>query len=529
MKMYRVCMLATSAFAEANESIKLVLGRPGLILKGKEQAREIAIDQIEEIEYDEEVCELSISEISSGELVVLRMQLLYKVSGCDTECGSSNDCDDKDSENLNSSDNCENGDSDCDDGLDVLEQFKTDVTGWVEDWAGEEWSMDKVRRMGSLGCNLERVGEWVVRMNGLQEVEKLYRAGAVAAAQNMLKELGHIESSRLIEALAVKEELLQEVLGLSQDAEMGLSAQTDRAETEMSRKLHWIKEHFYKDVIGMARTPVIDRMIVECQAKLISWLEAGQPMVLTKEEIRKSLVQLLHCNPQGFLDMCMALRPLDLLRQTEGLGGSEEIHLLSILSANLSDEACKYFSADEKRVLAVFRRFNSCIENQEWENLFYLHKVVCLLLLSEDNKLALVVTEALPVLFEKEGRAEMHSIGKWNYYGTEHRLSLFHLKVLQQTIESMSKHLKLYLLTSGALLSIEQAFRERIGPDKIVLGKIIKEILESKDRVLRKYLREIHFPEKVQKGISEIDIKEVTALNGVAASIENIIHRDFSR
>ncbi|OAG29694.1 hypothetical protein NEDG_00827 [Nematocida displodere] len=392
----------------------------------------------------------------------------------------------------------------------------------VADSVAGEKDISLVARLVNLSCPIELQGLWLISLEPMKMVEELLARERPEEAREVCAVLGRVPSAEVFSLLAAHVTTLATVFGVSVSG-TGIEKYLKNETVGLCKRLQWLKIHFFEREIGRGKIEALDEMIAMQQIKTLSeMLDCNIPHQITNQELRQLLVQLESSNRQGLLAFVEVLGGETILGRVKNLRDCNDLHILSFFADYFQTDLTTYFLHNLDLVERVSSLFNRCIEQKEWESLFYLDKTLSFLLSTRDLGLELALTEYLPGVFEKEGIPEFAEQHRWVAYRSVHILSLHHLKLIYRTLSPLSVHFKVYLITSGCAHAVLDCFRRARGVQQIVSGKILKKLFASEDRALQKYLAETKAAEHMKEALFSL-LPQNTALDGVVEELRDIV------
>ncbi|KAI5188551.1 hypothetical protein NECID01_0164 [Nematocida sp. AWRm77] len=402
-----------------------------------------------------------------------------------------------------------------------IEKIKNEIEKAVGRWARAQTDVFCIDRLVSMSYPDRKTAEWAVKRGVMEKAERLFQENRKEECYQLLVSAGGLSTSVMIEAFLGHVPLVSQVFGLPLEKTVGIEKYIEGSTGERSKKLQWLKTHFYKSVARTHRVPDLDHMIAIAQAKVLSLvLEQEISPYLSTEEMRSIFVQLSETNKLGLQAFVQIVTTEDLMGRTRSMATPAEQHILWMFAKHLPEEFLCAVSEDGPLVQNMCMKFNQCIEKEEGESVFYLGGMLEVLLTSAYLPASLQMPGVYPVLFERPGMPEFRSVCRWRAYAAEHVFTLTHLKLVLASLVQLSVHMKAYLIFSGAIISIAQVFGTGHGAARITAGKILSALLLSGDRVLRKYLQEVNLAGSVSRAVTDILFGEPSAVYSLARSMQ---------
>lgn len=411
----------------------------------------------------------------------------------------------------------------------VIEQISNIL---YNEWRNAEWDLSLIVKMTDAGIAQEKISKWIEKREGIRYAEKAFKERKAEQAQSILKEIGKIQTNYVIEALAERVDLIQKVFEIKSEKGAGITQYIEKEAAERSRIFHWLKIHFYEEILNMKNIEILEKMIVECQMETVEYIGIQSIVeVLTETEIRKAMVQLDQNNKKGLEEFLSKVGASELLDRVSSFETHEHIHIFYLILQQMPSAVGKYLSRKKEIVERIFYKYNQCLEKREWESHLFLHKIALFLLCTDNLSVALIVTDKIHILFEAIGRPTIISAGKWRLYRTQHIFTHMHLKLLLLSFDSLSLHMKMYIRISGILLDLTHILEDKETHMQIIAAQILRKAVEAEDRILFKYLRDIDLIEKIEKTLERIsgEKKALSALDGAIIALKQSLQKKITR
>ncbi|KAI5137702.1 hypothetical protein NEAUS07_2116 [Nematocida ausubeli] len=260
-------------------------------------------------------------------------------------------------------------------------------------------------------------------------------------------------------------------------------------------RLKWLQKYFYNILMGRVNIPALESLLEEEKGKILLELpeipSKSQIITLFEEindfQVIKSFIQRLSKN-----------NPFRNIKEID----STDIPILYYIS--IYDQ--KIFSEiimTEGLLLKVL----SFIQQDTTEDIniqLYMGRLLTQCIISPEIKIYFTLPDLISRVFEVPGEKKVHLENNQARVWSDHILGIFQMEILLEMVKSCSAPIKVYIITSGILLSLVDGIKFGTPRFKFLACEIFHEILQGKEKTLINYMQRVNLNSKIQQELNEI-------------------------
>ncbi|KAI5189696.1 hypothetical protein NEMIN01_0649 [Nematocida minor] len=369
------------------------------------------------------------------------------------------------------------------------------INALLRNWLLEQRSAEALDAIYDKGVPLSLISEWIVSTDCMGHISALVKDNTpegINKAKTMLTTMSKVEEKPVILELSNSLQIISTLFGIAYKETSEIEKYVSDPEIRKCNDLHWLRKYFYGIHLGLIKVPILDEMIQRSQERIVS--KILPKISITAKEVRK-VFEELH-DPQTLSIFIRQLNDTNILLQIESLKSVDEVYILYYIALNDRNILYSYAVDRPQTVETIIHTFLSKIEEKDLEAVVPLQAVIEILLAHESVELSIVLSEYLPALFEEAGSKSIKTINGWPQVSNGHRLSIYHLQLLNSLVKQPTVHMRLYIITSGIALSVTDKIRAESAAEKYLSSSIILSLISREnDRILMKYINTLNIPQ----------------------------------
>lgn len=406
---------------------------------------------------------------------------------------------------------------------DQIKDVQGEINGLFENWLFQKDTVEMIEGVYEKGIPLDVISRWIVwtrPMEYIRQLEKDKTEESTKKAKDILTILSKVEDKELVRELSTGIETIAEIFSVEYKKTSEIEKYVDDPEIKKCNDLHWLKKTFYALLMGSIKVGVLEEMIDESMREIISKIIPEISEKMTYSEIRKVFEEL--CDSKTLDIFVRHLAEQNILQRIEMLDEVDKVHILYHIAAQRKDIVYAYAVDNPKIIETVIERFLDAIERKEYDQLIPLEVIIEIFLSAENIALSIAISEYIQYLFENPGQKTIRTINGWPQASSTHRVSLYHLQILNHTIQDPPVYIKLYIITSGIIFSVIKKITDGTETEKYLASSFVLSMLTKKDRTIEKYIESIRVADTLRDTLQQREMAH-TAYSPIISKISHIL------
>lgn len=409
---------------------------------------------------------------------------------------------------------------------DAFQSIQEEINSLFSAWLKEKELVEHIELVYEKGVPFEVIGVWIERTNSIDHIRRLQKENtseSTEKARKALTILSKIEEKTVISELSTVIEAMASIFMIKYEKASEIEKYVSDPEIQRCSDLQWLKKYFYGIEMGNMKMPILEEMIEESMRKIILKILPTISGKITHSEIRKVFEEVQDSKTlEIFIHQLLEDR---ILQKIEMLDEADKVYILYHITA-LDRKALHSYAVDNPHIVEqVFGKFLDSVERRDYELLPPLEHIIGSLLSTENVKLSIYVSECIPYIFEYPGIKTISLVNGWPQTSSKHRLSVYHLQILNRSIQSPPVYIRVYIITSGIVFSIIEKMFSGTETEKYFASSIVLFILTRKDRILQKYIEHAQIEETLKNALLNREVR-YTSYSPIQEKILHLVNRD---